>query len=171
MHRYQQTLCELLDRLHQRFGDRLHAVEVGVRTAETSRLILENCPYVERLTLVDVWELVEWRDDPLALKAEAFANVAPFAERIRWLHCRSVAAAKLIAGEGPAGEHLVFIDAHHGYRSVKADILGWGPLVVQGGVLCGHDYLRAPRRVRQAVDELFPGCEIQGGRVWVKWNE
>lgn len=58
--------------------------------------------------------------------------------------------------------HLLFVDGDHNYASVKADIAGWTPRVVSGGMVAFHDY--APRMedvcvrphirgVRQAVDE------------------
>lgn len=59
--------------------------------------------------------------------------------------------------------HLLLIDGGHDYDTVKADILGWTPKVVSGGVVAFHDY--DPTRssihttpeivgVKGAVDEL-----------------
>lgn len=35
---------------------------------------------------------------------------------------------------------LVFLDGDHSYEAVKADIQAWGPLIEEGGILCGHDW-------------------------------
>ena len=35
---------------------------------------------------------------------------------------------------------MVFIDANHGYKSIKEDIEVWYPKVKQGGVISGHDF-------------------------------
>lgn len=40
------------------------------------------------------------------------------------------------------GDHsldLVFIDADHTYRAVRADLEAWIPKVKSGGIICGHD--------------------------------
>jgi hypothetical protein len=45
---------------------------------------------------------------------------------------------------------------------VKADIAAWKPKAKHW--IAGHDYAAFPG-VKQAVDEAFPGCTVQGN-VW-----
>jgi hypothetical protein len=40
--------------------------------------------------------------------------------------------------------HLLFIDGSHRPEDVLADVEGWGPMVVVGGILAFHDYERTP---------------------------
>jgi hypothetical protein len=64
---------------------------------------------------------------------------------------------------------MIFIDAAHDYPDVKADILAWRPLLVPGGLLCGHDLRPAYPGVEQAVAELCPGWKkVPGDRsaIW-----
>jgi len=59
------------------------------------------------------------------------------------------------------GEHwdrglvdLVFIDGDHTYQQVKKDIQMWLPHIVEGGIICGHDYgWEKWPGVKQAFDE------------------
>jgi hypothetical protein len=66
-------------------------------------------------------------------------------------------AAKLLQKQGiKAG--MVFIDAGHTYEEVKEDITVWFPSVMEGGIICGHDYYHEDNmwpEVQQAVDERF----------------
>ena len=45
--------------------------------------------------------------------------------------------------EGPV--HLLFIDGDHSYKGVMADIDGWTPKIVPGGVVAFHDYAPEPK--------------------------
>lgn len=47
---------------------------------------------------------------------------------------------------------LVYIDADHGYESVRDDIVAWWPKIKPTGILSGHDYMLPG--VMQAVDEF-----------------
>jgi MMP 1-O-methyltransferase len=49
---------------------------------------------------------------------------------------------------------MIWIDGDHAYEAVKSDIIGTSPLLENGALLCGHDYL-AWCGVKQAVDELI----------------
>jgi hypothetical protein len=53
---------------------------------------------------------------------------------------------------------VVYIDGNHRYEAVKEDILLYGPKVVTGGCICGHDYNNPDVELngeKQAVDEIF----------------
>jgi hypothetical protein len=51
---------------------------------------------------------------------------------------------------------MVFIDASHDYESVLHDIKAWLPVVVDGGIISGHDYTSPGYEgVKKAVDEHF----------------
>lgn len=63
---------------------------------------------------------------------------------------------------------LIFLDADHGYQSVRDDILAWRPLLREGGILCGHDY-NDPRcpEVASAVRSLLPNARVAYDTIWV----
>ena len=155
MHRFQQSLLRLLRRLHRHRPDGLQVAEVGVFRGETTAILLERCPFIKRLTAVDI-----------VVSDAAIERLTPHNQRVEWLRMPSVEAAKLV------GEHdFVFIDADHSYEAVADDIRAWRPKVSAGGILCGHDYRRWAVGVRRAVDELLPEKEIWGGGVWVLTND
>ncbi len=63
-------------------------------------------------------------------------------------------------------QDVIYIDADHGYGSVKADIEAWMPKVRIGGLLCGHDYMDGWPGVTMAVDEMLPGVARPVGHIW-----
>ena len=60
---------------------------------------------------------------------------------------------------------MIFLDAGHDYDSIKADILAWGPLVAEGGLLCGHDFHSGAPGVIAAVNELLEGVKVHNS-IW-----
>ena len=78
----------------------------------------------------------------------------------------SVAAATLLAPRAS----LIFLDAAHDYTSVKADIDAWGPLVLKGGILCGHDYAEYCPGVIKAVNERCRKFEVHN-EIWSATKE
>jgi predicted O-methyltransferase YrrM len=63
---------------------------------------------------------------------------------------------------------MIFLDARHDYDSVRQDILAWMPLLLDGGLLCGHDYGPNWPEVAKAVDELIPNVEIGANQIWFR---
>lgn len=56
---------------------------------------------------------------------------------------------------------MVYHDADHSYKGVRADIVAWWPKVKRGGIMAWHDYFtEAPTYgVRKAVEEMFPDAQ------------
>ncbi len=65
---------------------------------------------------------------------------------------------------------MVFIDGDHQYKSVYLDILRWEELLLDGGLLCGHNYEDCWKNdVVRAVDELVPDRSlVSGTTIWYK---
>ena len=77
------------------------------------------------------------------------------------LKLTSLKAAKLFVSLAKANPDMVFIDAGRTYTAVKKDILAWQPLLVDGGLLSGHDYKASKPGVVKAVDELVPQKHVR----------
>lgn len=110
---------------------------------------------VEAYWMVDPWQKygphggtpADW--EQMAVEAYRLAVEEP---KLRVMRLQSVSAATFFDRE----LNLVFVDGDHGYEPVKQDIQAWEPLIVPGGILCGHDYGNpVVPGVKQAVDELL----------------
>ena len=62
----------------------------------------------------------------------------------------------------------LFIDGAHDRESVEKDIAVFGPLVVHGGVIAGHDYAPGFPGVKEVVDARYGNSARNGGRVHVQ---
>jgi predicted O-methyltransferase YrrM len=161
-----------LNWLAERAASRSRIVEVGSYLGRSTAALSDNTSGV--VFAVDVWddeaenrtEVVQARyphDGGQAQGGDTFAafcknkggNVTP-------LQMTSLAAANMFAEQG-AKFDMIFIDASHDYESVKDDIIAWSPLLVEGGLLCGHDYGRYG--VTKAVDELVTDLRTFG-YIW-----
>jgi len=61
---------------------------------------------------------------------------------------------------------FVYIDADHGYETVKKDILSWYPKVKMGGIIAGHDYYNSDHVIRAVKDTI--GDDITTNRLsWI----
>ena len=151
----------------------LTGVEVGIKWGHLSRMMLNNCPDLKQLTMVDPWSVyppdhadrLKWsyarrtqkRWDGMA--SGVLVKMRPYGNRARVLRMASVVAAAQLRAfdERP---FFVYLDARHQYPDVLEDCLAWWPVVAPGGFISGDDYYPAdnPRRsqtgVGQAADEF-----------------
>lgn len=140
-----------------------HIVEVGAwKGSSTSYLAVEAQHKKMRIDVVDTWvgseEHKEMNEITENYLFEIFIdNMRPLINLINPIRTDSVSASKMYSDESI---NAVFIDADHGYESVKKDILAWMPKVKTGGILAGHDYIRTHSGVIQAVDEIIQSPEI-----------
>jgi predicted O-methyltransferase YrrM len=139
-------------------------VEIGSFMGRSTRALADNTRGT--ITAVDTWagsdedqhrQLLEgkpkdWLFDEFKTNMATTTNVAMIRQP-------SLGAASNFTASN-ARFDFIFIDASHDYANVKADILAWGPLLAEGGVLCGHDFHSGAPGVMQAVDELLTGYKL-----------
>ena len=141
-------------------------VEVGVFEGATSAVLANALGMDGCLWLIDPF----YRDTrPEKLFRISFSNhiasrsVRPCQGRVRFVKEASVTAASQVKLNNPAG--LIFIDADHSYRAVRADFIAWSPLLSIGGLLAFHDSRMCAARPDlvksdgpvQLVDEILRG--------------
>lgn len=137
-------------------------VEIGSYRGRSTRALCDNCP--GKVTAVDTWRgspgledelelFISLSQDPEWLYHEFLYNTRD-STNLEILRMSSLAAAAQMRLEHRCFD-MIFIDALHDYSSVRADIRAWLPLLVNGGLMCGHD-LRF-QEVGRAVRDAFPG--------------
>jgi len=138
-------------------------IEVGSYMGRSARAMLDNSE--AHLWCVDSWDCA-YTNDPVIRKG-FLENIQGKKDRVTVLQMRSdIAAIQLMNLYGPSSFDMVFIDGDHGYAGVKADILGYTPLVRTGGIISGHDYSPVNREVMVAVDELLEEFEVVKTLWW-----
>jgi len=89
--------------------------------------------------------------------ANAFSSLDAFKSNIRRFGLQRFVQPVVMTSEDAIAElpdvraRLVFVDGWHSYEAARADILGWSPKVVPGGIVAVHDYL--DEGVRNAVKD------------------
>lgn len=134
-------------------------VEVGACTGRYSKILLENIPGLQLLSIdsyreFDGQETKRTQDSHYGNMRKAFESLSVYP--LAALVCATSLEAASWVADGTLD--FVFIDASHRYADVKADINAWSPKVRKGGIVSGHDYylgrrLTHPIGVIQAVDE------------------
>lgn len=144
--------------------------EIGVATGITTVHVLDECPTLERLAVVDIWKPVA----PLNHKEGWGRNDMEDVFRTKFQEDPRIDIFKGLSWE-MAEEvkdnilDFIFIDAGHDYKSVKKDIQAWTDKLKIGGLMSGHDINL--KGVRKAVDELIPGWKDSGvDNVWYKFK-
>lgn len=169
------SLIDFYMEVAEKFPDGAHMVEVGCWLGKSASILgvelANQGKWNTRIDLVDVWDGGE--DEGLAKAAaqqDLFTNCwknlcnAGLRKFFRPINLPSVRASRAYDDRSL---QFVFVDAHHSYESVKADILAWWPKIAPGGLLSGHDFdSGTDEGVCKAVDELYPH-RILKGRCWL----
>lgn len=140
--------------------------EIGVWRGSLSGKILEKCPLIEHLILVDSWTPIYGTDPIRGVLVfgpgtdQAEMDDAERTVRTRFAHDSRVTVMKLASRDGaklvPDGSlDAVLIDALHTYHACKEDLLLWLPKLRKGGVLIGDDFSEWFPGVELAVTEVF----------------
>lgn len=143
-------------------------VEVGSWYGETA-VVLSKAGATE-VFCVDHWFGSDDPNDHQAVEHKRFSRNDVWKT---WCH-NTVELGNIFAVTAPSLEaakidwkaEMVFIDADHSYKAVKADIEAWSKQVVPGGVLCGHDFGMFSG-VRKAVQESGD-YETLTEEIWVR---
>jgi len=141
-------------------------VEVGAYEGDATRIFSKYCLIV---TAVDPWKSgkgdITDRVDMDKI-FDRFRNNINGYPNIMIMRMDSLKAANQFDGDE---FDMVYIDASHEYKDVKADIEAWLPRVKPGGWICGHDYRGMFPGVIKAVDELLGAPEkIFPDSSWIK---
>ena len=144
-------------------------VEIGIWQCATLKRILRYGKILEEYWGVDNFNHIEsgyhrrltpevW--DGAYFQACQFMIQHPI---LKVLRMKSVDASKLFR---KGSLDMVFIDGNHTYECVKEDMECWEPLIREGGIISGHDYLNKGYGVKQAVDERYDKVEELPGGCW-----
>lgn len=171
--------------------------EVGVESGNLTGRIL-NTTEVDVYYAVDPWKVyIESYDRPPKEHEkkqsywdslyEKVVNIQKSFPQLEILRMTSVMGARKLMLEELKSEPLdcVYIDAIHDAENIAKDLYCWLPLVKEGGVVSGHDYIRRFAGMCAALDQIL-GDELnlilvnpdrpataykntyQGGNWWVE---
>jgi predicted O-methyltransferase YrrM len=121
--------------------------EIGVYMARYSEILFQNIPSL-KLYCVDSWENIPHHTHIADAGKAKLANYNSVV-----IHKTSMEAIREFDDESL---DFVYIDANHGYLSVRDDITAWAKKVRKGGIVAGDDYylMRSGNDgVIKAVDE------------------
>ena len=145
---------DMIKFLQDYYGDRpLVGAEIGVLNGDHALKLLESLS-IEKLYLIDPYEAYdEYRDhNKHGLKKAretAMRKLALYGEQVEWIFMKSEEAIKHIRSK----LHFAYVDGNHAKPYVYNDLWGYFPLIIDDGVIGGHDYY-----TRKDADNL---CEVE----------
>lgn len=146
-------LADMINNNNYRVG-----AEVGTATGNTASYLIEHCPGLRQLIVVDDWRPVigggQWESNNMK---QVFMSKIGHHQKIKVLEGLSWEMASLVSDNSL---DFVFIDASHDYESVSKDLKAWMPKVRPNGMVSGHDLHFAG--VKQALTELLPDYNETG---------
>lgn len=148
-------------------------VEIGVLRGEFAKEILERWSSCQEYLLVDVWkQIVNYKD--LANKEdmvqdrnyeETMRRLTPWTNKLRICRNFSVDCAVI---HMKRSFDFVYVDARHDYKGVFTDLEAWWPLVNDGGIMAGHDFVtqdEGPKQTGQDWTLNYDGTVDKSGRA------
>lgn len=124
-----------------------NVLEIGSYAGASAELMSN---YVGKIMCCDVWEEYIQPFERAKIVYNDFLSTKEMNPNIIECKKNSNELVKEIEDESL---DMIYIDADHGYHSVKNDISVWFPKVKPGGIISGHDYFMDG--VKIAVDEFF----------------
>lgn len=153
---------QLIELLKQ-FNLPLIAAEVGVAEGIFSRELLDLG--IEKLYLIDIWKSVPFIEGCGSFKEEWHSrNYTDVLSKIKGHEDKVVMlqgfSYKVFTEIPDNSLGMVYLDGDHTKCGVKLDLACYYPKLVEGGIMCGHDYLNENYGVKEAVSEFAEGLEV-----------
>jgi predicted O-methyltransferase YrrM len=150
------TSSEGLRELIKELGDtkEMRMIEIGSFIGESTIIFAEH---FKEVIAIDPFLPDYHKEDPTSkfnfdeVYDEYMRRTSPF-PNIKTLRLTSDDAVKELNSET---YDFIYIDGIHTYEQVKIDIDNYLPLVKEGGIIGGHDYVGPWVGVKKAVDEKF----------------
>ncbi len=134
-----------------------NALEVGSFEGMSAIWLLDYLPG-SKITCVDTFSA--GFDDITGEYEERFdRNMKEYGDRVKKVKGKSQEVLKTF--DRRKKYDLVYIDAHHEYESVKADLKLCWALLKKGGLMILDDYNNEGFGVRQAVDEFLESVDAE----------
>lgn len=133
------------------------ALEIGSFEGASAVWLLDMIPNL-KITCIDIFE--SCFDDVIGEYEQRFdRNVAEYGKRVTKLKGRSIDVLKTFSSRKKFD--LIYIDGHHSYEAVQADIALAFPLLKKGGLMIFDDYDNKEFGVRKAVDEFLETVDVE----------
>jgi len=132
----------------------LIGAEVGVRRGKNAIDMLKKLS-IKKLYLIDTWTT-----SPKASKEITLKTLKEFKDKFVILTGYSSEMCEYIKDDEL---DFVYIDGNHRYKGVKSDIENYYPKVKNGGLICGHDYVKKHIKLIEAVNDYFGEENIKSG--------
>lgn len=150
---YRDELGEYLNELGFTTG-----AELGVQRGHYSEKILQTWEKCQRYYLVDVWrqqnsykDIANVDDDEQEkIYNEAKSRLGPWDQKTVFVRKFTSDAMSDL----PTQLDFIYVDARHDYCGVSEDIENYWPKVREGGIMAGHDYVRA----EDVIDQDWSLC-------------
>lgn len=148
-------------------------VELGVQRGVFTSQTLSRWKSCESYLLVDIWQPLENYAD-LSNKdqsgqdknyQETLKNTAKWKDKIQI--CRNLTTV-CAAVHNTTKFDYIYVDARHDYKGVLRDLEDWWPLLREGGIMAGHDFVtqkEGPEQTKQDWTKNYDGTIDFTGRA------